>query len=332
MAGEDAPQAVSWESLRGCDRPEGELALNAYLDMPEPVPTGVPKLDQLLGGGMARGVTVVGGASSAGKTVLACMSAAMMAARGQRVVYASYETAWEVVQLRCASAWSATEEARDAGAQYFLWSDVVNGRYRAAQERYRGMSRQELSRYVVGSAMDPVARTLTLWDEGPGRNLAVLTSGYDVHELCEAMSAVEGQRPVLVVDYIQIVPTGSRGRQDDNERVTEVMGALREYSYSPRGGNVLALSSLRKLTQADRRDSPTMDWFRGSNHVGYDAEQAVILTLDYEDVQEGGRKVRQRATADDGSYQGRMTVVKNRTGATGTSIPTLLYGWCSVIA
>ncbi len=318
---------VEWGALWGCDRPDGELALNAYLDMPEPVPTGVPKLDQLLGGGMTRGVTVVGGASSAGKTVLACQAAAMMCARGQRVVYASYETAWEVVQLRCASAWSLTAQDSVPGAEFFAWSSVVNGAYRAQQERYRGLSRQEMSRYLVGSAMDPVARTLTLWDEGPGRNLAVLTGGWDVHELCEAMSNVEGQRPVLVVDYIQIVPTGAKGRQEDNERVTEVMAALRQYSYSPSGGNVLAISSLRKLSAGDQKDSPTMDWFRGSNHVGYDAEQAVILTVDYE--KRDGRMV--PCVAADGSTEGRMTVVKNRTGATGTSIPTLLYGWCSTI-
>ena len=29
--------------------------------------------------------------------------------------------------------------------------------------------------------------------------------------------------------------------------------------------------------------------------------------------------------------EGRMTIVKNRTGASGTSIATLLYGWCSYI-
>ena len=318
---------MPWEDMRDADRPEGELAMTAYLDMPEPMPTGVPKLDQLLGGGMTRGVTVVGGASSAGKTVLACQAAAAMCARGQRVAYASYETAWEVVQLRCASAWSCTPDGQAAGARPFAWSSVVNGSYRAAQGRYSGLTRRELSRYLVGSAMDDVARTLTLWDEGPGRNLAVLTSGNDVHTLCEAVASVPGQRPVLEVDYIQIVPTGAKGRQEDNERVTEVMGALREYSYSPSGGNVLAISSLRKLTAADLKDTPTMDWFRGSNHVGYDAEQAVILTVSRE--KQNGETVVRKAV--DGSTEGRMTVVKNRTGATGTSVATLLYGWCSTI-
>lgn len=318
---------MPWESVWGVDRPKGELAMSAYLDMPEPVPTGVGKLDQLLGGGMTRGVTVVGGASSAGKTVLACQASAAMCARGQRVVYASYETAWEVVQLRCASAWSCTDQAREAGVRPFNWSAVVNGSYRAAQGRYRGLDRQQLSRYLAGSAMDDVAYALTMWDEGPGRNLAVLTSGNDVHLLCDTVAAIPGQRPVLVCDYIQIMPTGAKGRQEDNERVTEVMGTLREYSYSPNGSNVLAISSLRKLTPADLKDGPTMDWFRGSNHVGYDAEQAVILTVDRE--KRDGRMV--PCVAADGSTEGRMTIVKNRTGATGTSVATLLYGWCSMI-
>ena len=43
---------AAWDEAWSIDRPDGELAMSAYLGMPEPVPTGVPKLDQLLGGGM----------------------------------------------------------------------------------------------------------------------------------------------------------------------------------------------------------------------------------------------------------------------------------------
>lgn len=323
---------AAWDEAYAADRPDGELAMSAYLAMPDPVPTGVGKLDQLLGGGMTRGVTVVGGGPGAGKTVTACMAAAMMAMRGQRVVYASYETAWEVVQLRCASAWSCTTEGQAAGAEFFQWSGVANGREKASRPAYAGKGRAELSRYLVGSAADPITRTLTLWDEGPGRNLAVLTSDNSVHDLCELCQQVcreDGRPPVLVVDYIQIVPTGATRQQDDYERVTEVMGALRTHAYHELGGNVLALSSLRKLSPQDRKDGPSLDWFRGSGHVGYDAEQAVILTVDTV-KDEGGHQV--PSIAANGATEGRMTIVKNRTGASGTSVATLLYGWCSVIA
>ena len=322
---------AAWDEAHSIDRPDGELAMTAYLGMPEPVPTGVDKLDQLLGGGMTRGVTVIGGEPGAGKTALACMASARMCARGQKVVYASYETAWEVVQLRCASSWSCTAEAKWSGAAGFSWSDVASGRERASRPAYSGLTRHELSRYAVGSAMDPVARTLTLWDEGPGRNLAVLTSdnsAADICELCRAICAEDGVPPVLVVDYIQIVPTGAKRQQDDYERVTEVMGTLRTHSYSERGGNVLALSSLRKLNAADRKDGPSLDWFRGSGHVGYDAEQAVMLTCDMRKDADGHMV---RVTSADGGTEIKITTVKNRTGSTGWATPAILYGWCSLI-
>lgn len=320
-------KSFTWGEIRDADRPDGELAMSAYLDMPEPVPTGIDKLDQLLGGGMTRGVTVLGGESSAGKTVVACQAAAMMAMRGQKVVYASYETAWEVVQLRCASAWSCTAEAEDMGVQKFSWSAVANGFYRSQQSRYRGLDRQQLSRYLVGSAMDPVAYALTMWDEGPGRNLAVLSQGYDANDLVRTVRAISDAEPVVVVDYIQIMPSGEDRRQDDNERVTDVMNTLRDFTYAQGGGNVFAISSLRKLTPADRKEGPSMDWFRGSNHVGYDAEQAVILTVDRE--KKGDVMV--PSIAKDGGTDVKLTCVKNRTGATGTSIPAVVYGWNNLL-
>jgi len=318
--------AWTWAELRDGDRPDGPLALSAYLDMPDPQPTGVSALDQLLGGGMTRGVTVLGGGPGAGKTATACQAAAMMADMGRKVVYASYETGWDVVQLRCASAWSVVRP----DVQEVSWSRIATGEERRSRPAYDGLTRAELGRYTVGSAMDPVARTLTAWDEGPGRNLAVDVGGNSVADLCHACEDVErelGEPPVLVVDYIQIVPTDARGEQGDTERVTEVMGTLREYAYGGRGRHVLALSSLRKLTPAEMREGPDLGWFRGSAHVGYDAEQAVVLVTDREKVD--GEWVTCRAV--DGSTEGHMTVVKNRTGAAGWSRPTLLYGWCSYL-
>lgn len=320
-------ETLTWSDVHGADRPDGELAMNAYLDMPEPIPTGISKLDQLLGGGMTRGVTVIGGESSAGKTVVACHAAAMMAMRGQKVVYASYETAWEVVQLRCASAWSCTKEAKKMGVQSFNWSEVASGRARLARSEYKGLSRSQLSRYLVGSSMDPIAKALTMWDEGPGRNLAVLSQGYDAKDLVKTVRAIDDAQPILVVDYIQIMPSGEERHQDDNERVTDVMGTLRDFAYSQGGGNVLAISSLRKLSAADRKEGPSLDWFRGSNHVGYDAEQAVIITVDR--VKDGDTM--KPATSSDGGTEVKLTCVKNRTSATGVMIPAIVYGRCSLL-
>jgi len=311
-----------WEALRVMDRPPGELAMTAYLTAPDPVPTGVPKLDQLLGGGMTRGVTVVGGPSSAGKSVLACQSTAMMAARGTRVVYASYEMSWEVVQLRCASSWSCHN--RDVAT--ISWSNVVSGVARRSHPEYHGKSAQQLSRYLVDGD-DPVVRTLTAWDDGPGRNLAVLTDNYEIGELVETMRTLPQPKPVLVVDYMQIVPVESSGNDSEYDRVTEIINQLQSYAQSKDGGNVLAISSTRKLSANDYKDGPTMDWFRGSGYIGYAAEQAVMLVPDRVRTENGMELSRNQ----DGSVNGRMTVVKNKSGASDVSIATKLYGNSNLI-
>lgn len=326
---------VTWESVRQVDRPEGELAMTAYLAAPEPLPTGIGKLDQLLGGGMTRGLTVVGGPPSSGKSVLACLATALMCAAGRRVVYASYEMGWDVVQLRCASAWSCYPSLRPEGVQPFNWGNVVNGSERRSRPAYRGLSRDQLSHFTVGSAMDPITRALTAWDEGPGRNLAVLTGGYGVHELCDMCRAVEGEPPVLVVDYLQIVPTAGKGEQGAQEqseyaRVTEVVNALQGLAYGEGGpNNVMALSSTRNLSASDYKDGPSLSWYRGSGYVGYAAEQAVMLVPDRRKDDETGQWV--PSVAANGWQEGRMTVVKNKSGASGRSVATLMAGWCNLI-
>lgn len=324
MSGEGS---VAWLDLWNCDRPEGELALNAYLAAPDPQPTYVDKLDQLLGGGMTRGLTVLGGPPSAGKSVLACLVASRIAASGRRVVYASYEMGWEVVQLRCASAWSCFDQSVES----FSWSDVVSGVTKRSHGEYTGLNRGELSRYLVGKKADSVTRTLTAWDEGPGRNLSVLTGGWDVHELCEAMRSVEGVPPVLIVDYLQIVPSGAEQEQSEYQRVTEVTNTLQAMAYSDSGSdNVLAISSTRNLTNQDYKDGPNLGWYRGSGYVGFAAEQAVMITVDKVRDERAGQEV--PSVSVDGRTEGKLTVVKNKSGASGVSIPTLMAGWCCLIS
>lgn len=320
----------TWDGLWTLDRPKGELALNVYLDAPEPVRTGYDKLDQLLNGGMTRGVTVIGGPSSAGKSVLACQCAALMAAQGRKVVYASYEMSWDVVQLRCASSWSCTPRAKELGVQPFSWSSVVNGSERRSRPAYAGLSRRELSRYLVGNACDPVTYALTMWDEGPGRNLAVVCSDDKVNELTTVMRTLNekgGPKAVLIVDYIQIVPSSNPKAKDEYERVTDVIKELQAYAIGEDGGNVIAISSTRKLSANDLRNGPSMEWFRGSGYIGYSAEQAVMLVPDREKT-EDGMKLSKNA---DGSMNGHMTVVKNKAGSSDVSVATKLYGWSNLI-
>ena len=58
----------------------------------ERVPTGIPELDKMLGGGLLKGsLTALSGPSGTGKTIIALRYAIEGALRGERVIYMSYE-------------------------------------------------------------------------------------------------------------------------------------------------------------------------------------------------------------------------------------------------
>jgi len=75
--------------------PVSNLALTARALGPR-FATGVEGLDSLLGGGFFQGSSiVVGGGSGTGKTILACSIATSASARGERVLYISFEESLE---------------------------------------------------------------------------------------------------------------------------------------------------------------------------------------------------------------------------------------------
>jgi replicative DNA helicase len=273
---------------------------------------------------MTRGVTVIGGPSSSGKSVMACQIAANLARMGHKVVYASYEMSWDVVQLRCASSWSCTAHARSHGLEPFSWSDVVSGRAKRSRPAYRGRTQQELERMMVENP-DPIVRTLTAWDEGPSKNLAVVCGGESVIELCDFMRLLNQEQAdtTLIVDYLQIMPSGEKDERGEYEHVTNNINALQSYAFDEHGGRVIAISSTKKLTSQELKEGPTMDWFRGSGYVGYASEQAVMIVPDREKDDDGRLELSRN---EDGSINEKLHIVKNKSGASDVSMSVKLYG------
>jgi circadian clock protein KaiC len=70
----------------------------------ETIPSGIPELDQLLGGGLERGtITLVSGPTGVGKTTLGMSFMKDAAGRGERSVVYSFEEGSETLLLRCES-------------------------------------------------------------------------------------------------------------------------------------------------------------------------------------------------------------------------------------
>jgi circadian clock protein KaiC len=83
--------------------------------------TGVPGLDALLDGGLFAGASVlIGGASGTGKTLLGCSMAVAAAARGERVLYVSFEESRDSLLVTVRSAGIDLDRAVREGRLEFI--------------------------------------------------------------------------------------------------------------------------------------------------------------------------------------------------------------------
>lgn len=301
--------ADPWDELRARDAPERGWVEECLLGGRDPLRTGTP-LDRALGGGLMPGVTVLGGQASVGKSALACQAAANVAARGLRVLYLTLDDSWENVWARCGGAWSCSGVE---GAEPFRWSDVARERRRL---RSALAPDSDMGRVAFAECQRTgMARTMQLFAERVGPNLAVVDSMSTTGEIEGAVAAL-GEPPALVfVDYVQQYRTGDQ-QADGSEyaRVSAVAAQLQRMALGMRVP-VLELSSLRKLSRQDA--DPSLDWFRGSGVVGYAAQAAVVLTRG-DELPGGARQV-------------RLHVVKNKSGRAGFSVGARLHGAWSVL-
>lgn len=297
----------AWDEVRAKDAPEHGWAVDCYIGGPSPLRTYTP-LDDALGGGLMPGLTVLGGVASAGKSAIACHAASSVASAGGRVLYLTLDDAWGNVVARCMSAWSVGNAARH-GFGAWRWSDLPDMRRRLVG---RGLSPEDASRVAYEGRDAPLA-CWRAWDEGPGRNLAVVDSVTSVSGIERMVRGLveAGEGPSLViVDYLQQYQTGEPELdRSEYSRVSDVAARLQRLSLWG-GIPMLALSSLRKLAKGD--DEPTLDWYRGSGVVGYSAWAALVLTR-------GER-------SGDGWREGVMHVVKNKGGRAGTRTSCELWG------
>ena len=88
-------------SLQAGGRAVQLVDLDADIELPDRQETGIAEFDRALGGGLVAGsVTLIGGDPGIGKSTLLLQAAALLAKRGQEVVYISGEEAADQVRLR----------------------------------------------------------------------------------------------------------------------------------------------------------------------------------------------------------------------------------------
>ena len=169
--------------------------------------TGLTNLDEATGGGLRPGLYLIGGATSLGKTTFCSQLADGIASAGHDVIYISLEQS----RLEMVSKSIARETAKIDMGRAITGGKIMDG-YRA----------------------DIVEQAARNYKNAVGNRLSIIEGGMN----CDTLFITDyvrnyyrrtGERPVVIVDYLQIMTPGelpNGRRQDTRETVEECIRQL----------------------------------------------------------------------------------------------------------
>lgn len=208
------------EALKGLSVKSPIHALHNLItlaDIADPVPTGFPKLDEKLNGGLRPGMTILGALSSMGKTTFMLQIADQIAASGYPVLYVTIEQSVSELTAKSASRIILQEKPK-IGAKYF---PVTAQEIRTKANRERWSNAQTNALYDALETYEKTIEPNLLFLEG---SLQPTVEG--IRQACERIRARRGKYPVVFVDYLQLLKAPSKG-MTDKQAVDENVSSLR---------------------------------------------------------------------------------------------------------
>lgn len=265
----------AWERFR--DRTGGLMVSVSkwYASEPvEPVKTGIAPLDAALAGGMQPRPYFIGGKPASGKSALALQIALNVALSGHHVAVWSGEMSRDECERRLLACYSATV----GGQSVSLGQIDSQGRMfraRMAQAMREGV---DLAGFManVANGGDPVV-TAAAGLERDGPALAIVEGKPRVSAMRQDLAelAQDGVRPLVVLDYLQLLDTEKPARSAVDQ-ASEAVEAVRLMA-NDYGVPVLALAALGREPMRKKDEGPTMNDFRDTSSVEYAAQGAIIL-------------------------------------------------------
>lgn len=279
------------------------------------LPTGFVSVDNLLDGGLYAGLYCIGAISSLGKTTFCLQIIDNIAAAGHDCMIFSLEMARGELIAKSVSRLTLIEDLKqnNSTAHAKTTRGITTG------TRYSGYSQQD--REIIGAAITAYSHYADhiFIHEGVG-NIGV----EQIREKVEQHIRITGNKPVILIDYLQILaPYNDRAtdKQNTDKAVLELKRISRDFSIP-----VIGISSFNR----DNYTAPVnMASFKESGAVEYSSD--VLLALQYEgmDWQEGenqkdrDKRVRQLmndviSTGRQGKAQSiQVKILKNRNGSKG---------------
>lgn len=285
-----------------------------------PIPTGFHGLDKLLEGGLYEGLYTVGAISSLGKTSFVLQLCDQIAASGHDVLFFSLEMGRYELMAKSISRYTRiiTREKNLPSSVAKTTRGILTGK------RYERYSKQELQAIAEASDRYAVEVAPRIWFvEGIG-NIGTA----EIRSKVEQHIHLTGRRPVVVVDYLQILaPSDVRAsdKQNTDRNVLELKRLSRDHKIP-----VIGISSLNRDNYTEPINTAA---FKESGAIEYGSDCLIglqYLGMEYRDgekEQQRLQRIRELFNSNDSAARKgegveiEVKLLKNRNGSKGTSDP-----------
>ena len=162
-------------------------------------PTGFRVLDDELGGGLYAGMYIIGAESSLGKTTFCLQIADQIAARGVDVLFFSLEMSTDELMAKSISRLSYEIACREKKTPYY--ASTTRQILAASLRKKRKEEAETLLRNAYKAYREKIGK-YRYTREGIG-NIGV----DEIHQAVKEHIQITGRRPLVIIDYLQIIPT-----------------------------------------------------------------------------------------------------------------------------
>lgn len=263
------------------------------------IPTGFTDLDKTLGGGLFEGLYFIGALSSLGKTTFMLQVADQVAQQGHDVLIISLEMARSELMAKSISRLTALNDFRNAKTTRGITTAAY---YKHYSDDERACINRAINDYAT------YAEKIFI-EESVGN-----TTVEEVKRLIDNHIKITGNKPLVIIDYVQILrPLDFKmsDKQAVDYNVMELKRISRQFKIP-----IVGISSLNRQSYKDRI---SMTSFKESGAIEYSSD--ILIGLQLKGAGEKGFD--EKAIDEAKSKEEReieLVILKNRNGKTGVSI------------
>ena len=260
------------------------------------IPTGFSELDRTLGGGLFEGLYFIGALSSLGKTTFTLQVADQVAKQGQDVLIISLEMARSELMAKSISRTTALIDFRNAKTTRGITTAAY---YKHYSDEERACINQAINEYATYAEHIFIT-------ESVGN-----TTVDEVRRLIDNHVKITGNKPLVVIDYVQILrPLDPRmsDKQAVDYNVMELKRISRDFEIP-----IIGISSLNRQSY---KEKISMTSFKESGAIEYSSD--ILIGLQLKGAGDPNFDVDEAKAKDEREIE--LVILKNRNGKTGVKM------------